>query len=130
VINIVVLQADGHQFGLVVDDITDTQEIVVKPLGGHLKDATLFAAAAIMGDGRIALILDVLGIAQRAKVGSGARERAAGLADQDAATAVDDNSQTLLLVGVGDRRAAVALSEVSRLETFDASTLEWAGGHE
>jgi two-component system chemotaxis sensor kinase CheA len=130
VINIVVLQADGHQFGLVVDDITDTQEIVVKPLGGHLKDATLFAGAAIMGDGRIALILDVLGIAQRAKVVSQARERSTALSEQDVVSAADSDRQTLLLVGVGDRRAAVALSEVSRLETFDASTLEWAGGHE
>ncbi|MBS3940678.1 MAG: chemotaxis protein CheA [Actinobacteria bacterium] len=130
VINIVVLQADGHQFGLVVDDISDTQEIVVKPLGGHLKDATLFAGAAIMGDGRIALILDVLGIAQRARVVSQARERSSALSDQDVVAAVDSDRQTLLLVGVGDRRAAVALSEVSRLETFDASTLEWAGGHE
>jgi chemotaxis signal transduction protein len=78
VINIVVLQADGHQFGLIVDEITDTQEIVVKPLGTHLKDATLFAGATIMGDGRVALILDVLGIAQRARVVSEARERAGG----------------------------------------------------
>ncbi|MFA9444669.1 chemotaxis protein CheA [Egicoccus sp. AB-alg6-2] len=130
VINIVVLQADGHQFGLVVDDITDTQEIVVKPLGGHLKDATLFAGATIMGDGRIALILDVLGIAQRARVVSEARERSAAITELDDVVATGTATQTLLLVGVGERRAAVALSEVSRLETFDASTLEWAGGRE
>ncbi|GGI08116.1 chemotaxis protein CheA [Egicoccus halophilus] len=130
VINIVVLQADGHQFGLVVDDITDTQEIVVKPLGGHLKDATLFAGATIMGDGRIALILDVLGIAQRARVVSEARERSASLTDRDEAVAANDARRTLLLVGVADRRAAVALSEVSRLETFDPATVEWASGKE
>ena len=63
IVNIVVLQADGRQFGLVVDGINDTEEIVVKPLGKHFKGIPLFAGATIMGDGRVALILDVLGIA-------------------------------------------------------------------
>jgi two-component system chemotaxis sensor kinase CheA len=76
VVNIVVLQTDGQQFGLVVDDINDTQEIVVKPLGSQVKDVPAFAGATIMGDGRVALILDVLGLAQRAKVVSEARDRA------------------------------------------------------
>jgi len=57
-INIVVLQADGRQFGLVVDDINDTEEIVVKPLGKQLKGIASFAGATIMGDGQVALILD------------------------------------------------------------------------
>jgi two-component system chemotaxis sensor kinase CheA len=130
VLNIVVLHADQHQFGLVVDDIHDTQEIVVKPLGSHLKDATLFAGATIMGDGRVSLILDVLGIAQRARVVSEARERAT-LEDELQETAEDRERRTLLLVAVGeDRRAAIALSEVERLEIFPADALEWASGRE
>jgi len=67
-VSIVVLQADDRQFGLVVDGINDTQEIVVKPLGKQLKGLTLYAGATIMGDGRVALILDVLGIGERAGV--------------------------------------------------------------
>ena len=59
--NIVVLQADDRQFGLVVDGVSDTEEIVVKPLGQHLKGIPTFAGATIMGDGRVALILDVHG---------------------------------------------------------------------
>ena len=59
------LQAEDRQFGLVVDGINDTQEIVVKPLGKQLKGLTVYAGATIMGDGRVALILDVLGIGQR-----------------------------------------------------------------
>jgi two-component system chemotaxis sensor kinase CheA len=43
----------------VVDQVNDTEEIVVKPLGQHLKGITAFAGATIMGDGRVALILDV-----------------------------------------------------------------------
>ena len=50
--HIVVLQADDRQFGLVVDDINDTEEIVVKPLGKQLKHVHVFAGATILGDGR------------------------------------------------------------------------------
>jgi two-component system chemotaxis sensor kinase CheA len=67
-VSMVVLQAEDRQFGLVVDGINDTQEIVVKPLGKQLKGLTLYAGATIMGDGRVALILDVLGIGQRSGV--------------------------------------------------------------
>ena len=69
---IVVLQADDRQFGLVVDEINDTEEIVVKPLGKQLKGIPVFAGATIMGDGRVALILDVLGIARAAGMNCGA----------------------------------------------------------
>ena len=72
----VVLQAEDRQFGLVVDGINDTQEIVVKPLGKQLKGLTLYAGATIMGDGRVALILDVLGIGQRSGVLAESREQA------------------------------------------------------
>ena len=67
-VSLVVLQAEDRQFGLVVDSINDTQEVVVKPLGKQLKGLTLYAGATIMGDGRVALILDVLGIGQRSGV--------------------------------------------------------------
>ncbi|WP_157042062.1 chemotaxis protein CheW [Nitriliruptor alkaliphilus] len=136
VINIVVLQADGQQFGLVVDEINDTQEIVVKPLGSHLKDTTIFAGATIMGDGRVSLILDVLGIAQRARVVTGARDRSAGHDDAEQADTTGDDRSTLLLVGLRDsdgadeRRAAITLADVARLEEFEADTIEWAGSQE
>ena len=84
-INIVVLQADDRQFGLVVDAIHDTEEIVVKPLQKQLKGISVFAGATIMGDGKVALILDVLGLAQQANVVSGVRER--GLTEKAAGAA-------------------------------------------
>jgi two-component system chemotaxis sensor kinase CheA len=65
VLNIVVVQATDKPFGLVVYPINDTQEIVVKPLGKQLRTLNCFAGATIMGDGKIALILDLQGIAQR-----------------------------------------------------------------
>ncbi|MGB1681600.1 MAG: chemotaxis protein CheA, partial [Acidimicrobiales bacterium] len=61
--DIVVLQADGQQFGLVVDQINDTEEIVVKPLAPNLKHLAPFGGTTIMGDGQVSLILDAIGIA-------------------------------------------------------------------
>jgi two-component system chemotaxis sensor kinase CheA len=61
-VNIVVLQANDHPFGLVVDEINDSEEIVVKPLSKQLRGLNVFAGATIMGDGKVALILDVVGL--------------------------------------------------------------------
>ena len=131
-VNIVVLQADGQSFGLVVDAIQDTEEIVVKPLGSHLKEADLFSGATIMGDGRVALILDVLGIAERARVVTETTERSG--ATEDLGAIVDERHverRTLLLVGIGDdRRAAIALSDVERLEEFASASIEFGNGDE
>ncbi len=128
-VNIVVLQADDRQFGLVVESINDTEEIVVKPLGKQLKSISSFAGATIMGDGKVALILDVLGIAQRANVVSELRDRALGDHLRQAEHA--DDRQTLLLLGVGaEGRMAIPLSVVARLEEFPRATVEHAGSHE
>jgi len=129
-INIVVLQADDRQFGLVVEGINDTEEIVVKPLGKLLKGVPVFAGATIMGDGKVALILDVLGIAQRASVVSEHRDRT--LADLGAKSLdKGSDSQTLLLLGMGrNRRAAIPLSMVARLEEMSAANVERADGQE
>ncbi|MCW5892477.1 MAG: chemotaxis protein CheA [bacterium] len=126
--NIVVLQADDRQFGLVVDAINDTEEIVVKPLGKQLKGITTFAGATIMGDGRVALILDVLGIAQRANVVSEVRDRALGESERASEGDAAGERETLLLLGIGDDgRVAIPLSLVARLEEFAATHVERAG---
>lgn len=127
VINIVVLQTGQHHFGLVVDQINDTQEIVVKPLDKVLQDIQVLAGATIMGDGRVALILDVLGIAQQARIVSDSHDHnlAAQLRE---AHARDAERQTLLLVrSPGDGRLAIPLAPVSRLEEFEADQIESAG---
>ncbi len=130
VVNIVVLQADDRQFGLVVDGISDTEEIVVKPLGKELKSITSFAGATIMGDGRVALILDVLGIAQRAGVVSASRERALGDKATEQKAKVDDR-EALLLFRVGaSGRMALPLSMVARLEEVARTDVERAAGRD
>lgn len=129
-VNIVVLQADDQHFGLVVDGVIDTVEIVVKPLGKELKGIAAFAGATILGDGRVALILDVLGLAQSQNVISQIKDR--GLVDSsDRDTAKANNSQTLLLFRVGEGgRMALPLDMVARLEEFPLEHVEIAAGEE
>lgn len=128
-VSMVVLQAEDRQFGLVVDGINDTQEIVVKPLGKQLKGLTVYAGATIMGDGRVALILDVLGIGQRSGVVAESREQARAATEQKTQAGIEQ--QRLLLFRAGSfERLAVPLSLVARLEEFPRSSIENAGGRQ
>jgi two-component system, chemotaxis family, sensor kinase CheA len=121
------LQADDRQFGLVVDAIHDTEEIVVKPLQKQLKGLSTFVGATIMGDGRVALILDVLGLAQKAHVVSGVRERALSEEPARIAETADDRQTVLLFATHDGGRMAIPLSQVARLEEFPRSSLEHVG---
>jgi two-component system chemotaxis sensor kinase CheA len=129
IVSIVVLQAEDKQFGLIVDAINDTQEIVVKPLGGLLKNIKGYAGATIMGDGKIALILDVLGIAQVSGVLSDTTTDALRSEDPTASEEKLADKETLLLFCAGPfERLAVPLSLVARLEEFSPSSIERAAG--
>jgi two-component system chemotaxis sensor kinase CheA len=127
VFNVVVLLANGEQFGLVVDDVSHAQEIVVKPLGRPLERINCFGGATIMGDGQVALILDVRGLAERAGVLS--EDRAHVIPHMaSAAREADDNQEMLLVFSAGkDRQMAIPLSTVHRVEEFETSALEYLG---
>ena len=130
-LNMIVLQADDRQFGLLVDDIFDTEEIVVKPLGRELKSLHTYAGATIMGDGRVALILDVAGLAERAGVGNAERRIARDSAAQRERRDVPVSVEQLLLFRSGSSmRMAIPLSAVARLEEFARSRVELVGGEE
>ncbi len=126
-LNIVVLQADDRQYGLIVDRVSDTEEIVVKPLGAKLREISLYAGATIMGDGKVALILDARGIAERAGV-LGERDESAQRAAEQAESERDPREQTLLLFALENgRHGAIPLNAVARLEEVDAKRIESAG---
>jgi two-component system chemotaxis sensor kinase CheA len=126
-LSMVVLQAEDRQYGLVVDGINDTQEIVVKPLGKQLKGISIYAGATIMGDGRVALILDVLGIGQRSGVIADSHDTPRATDVQKSQS--EDERQRLLLFRAGSfDRLAVPLSLVARLEEFRPSVIEHAAG--
>ncbi len=126
-VNIVVLQAEDRQFGLVVDSITDTQEIVVKPLGPHFMGIDTYAGATIMGDGTVSLILDVIGLAQRSGVLNSHADPSHRDQKRREGLAVSDG-ESMLIVDVGDgTRAAIRLSSVARLEEFAQADVELSG---
>jgi two-component system chemotaxis sensor kinase CheA len=128
-INIVVLRAGQQQFGLVVEEISDSQEIVVKPLACGLEAIAGFAGATILGDGRVALILDVAGMVRRA--GLFASAPAVAIAGpQEKAAARHPLAAWLVFRLPADRRGALPLSAVARLEEIPAARVERAGERE
>lgn len=128
VLNIVVLQAEDRHFGLVVDHVMDTQEIVVKPLSKQLKGLTGFAGATIMGDGTVALILDVLGLSQLAGIRADGNRGRLPIVPQNQASAGQEKQAHLLFRAGNYSRLAVPLQLVSRLEEFPIEKVERAGG--
>ena len=129
-LNIIVLQAGEKPFGLVVDAVNDTQEIVVKPLGKQLKGISCFAGATIMGDGKVALILDVQGLAQRAHLLSETQEEALATEENQLKPQEEELQLLLLFQGPNQRRMAIPLSHVARLEEFPRHALERVGNQQ
>ena len=125
--NMVVLQAEDRQFGLVVDGVNDTQEIVVKPLGKQLKGLVCYSGSTIMGDGAVALILDVLGIGHLSGVLN--RSREAHRQEIVRPVTTEGQKQRLLVFKSGSfERLAVPLELVARLEEIPLSSIEYASG--
>ena len=124
---VVVLQSGEDAFGLVVDDVLHTEEIVVKPMASRLKEITLFAGTTILGDGSVVLILDPNGVAQAAGPASA---HDAGLGKDEGAEAAETGSVVPLLLfragGAAPKAAPLAL--VTRLEMIDVSAVEIADG--
>ncbi|MGB6610654.1 MAG: chemotaxis protein CheA, partial [Acidobacteriaceae bacterium] len=119
--DIAILNADGRRFGLVVDGLADPEEIVVKPLAAVLREIGYYAGATILGNGEMALILNPGSIAQNANV-TLSSETDDGLGDENRA-----GRQDFLLVETGNRRAALPLETVVRIERIPRSRIERAG---
>lgn len=126
-INIVVLQVDSRRFGLVVDQVQDAEEIVVKPLSKHLKGIRAYAGATILGDGKLALILDVLGIASAAGITADASETTVKKEVAETQTTAEDRQKLVLFCGPGGSRMAIPLSSLARLEEIPVTRIERSG---
>ena len=124
---IVVLQADDRRFGLIVDGVHDSAEIVVKPLGGYLKGVDTFAGATILGDGRVGLILDVLGLARRAHVLTSEQERELRPSREETTDIEADRVALLVFADHEGGRMAIPLELITRLEEFPRPELEHSG---
>jgi two-component system, chemotaxis family, sensor kinase CheA len=125
---IVVSQVGRQTFGILVDGVFHTEEIVVKPMSSKLRHLQLFSGNTILGDGAVVLIIDPNGVART--VGSGNAEGASPADGAEDASTVEESETVTLLVfkGGGMSHKAVPLSLVTRLEEVDAATIEWVGG--
>lgn len=126
--NVVVVAAGDFHYGIIVDNLTDSEEIVVKPLGAHLRNCSGYAGATILGDGRSALILDVGGIAEEASL----RDRREDGTTADAVHAVvhdgtGDEEKLLVVENAPDEFFAIQLAYVSRIERIDTSAIQAVG---
>ncbi|MFN7932268.1 MAG: chemotaxis protein CheW [Bryobacteraceae bacterium] len=123
-VNVVVLHSDQGTFGLAVDKVVAMREIVVKPFGRELGQLQAYAGATILGDGKVALILDVAGLTRLAGCMGEQHAEEAG-STRGGQTA----QQTMLLFSCGgEKRVGVPLSLIERLERFDSSRIEWSSG--
>ncbi len=130
-LNIVVVSTGAMKYGLVVDELNDSEEIVVKPLGRHLKLCKEYAGATIMGDGRVALILDVSNLAHMAGLASvEGTDRAAEVAmENDEAGEVSKDRQSILLFrGNDEEQFAIPINHVERIEKIKNTNIEEVGG--
>ncbi len=126
-VNIIVVNAGDLNYGLVVDELLDSEEIVVKPLGYHLRDVQAYAGATILGDGKSALILDIVGISHIMALRS-VKDTAK---EKIIAKKVNSNkhAQSLLIVrNAATEYFAIPLGLVSRLEKIHKSEIESPGG--
>lgn len=124
---VVVAQVGRQRFGILVDEVFHTEEIVVKPMSSKLRHLPLFAGNTILGDGAVVLIVDPNGIAQQVSQGSqsGAIPVEAEVEEVEAA---DAKATLLVFKGGAGSYKAVPLSLVTRLEEIESAKVEWVGG--
>jgi two-component system chemotaxis sensor kinase CheA len=127
--SVVVCQVGAQRFGLAVDEILDTHEIVVKPVGRMVKGIPCYAGTTILGDGRVVMILDIAGIAAMTGAADEA-ERAAESSPAALAGGAEEDDRVPLVVfdSGGGTPQAVPLALVSRLEKVPAADVETADG--
>lgn len=126
---IIVMRLGGYVFGIIVDKVFDTEEIVVKPVSSVLKDISIFSGNTILGDGSVIMILDPAGIAKSTgeiSVSDTSEDMVEDV-DQDVVTGREKTSM-LLFRAMDETPRAVQLALVSRLEDVDLSKVERAGG--
>lgn len=129
IFNIVVLSGEGDPFGLVVDEIRDTADIVVKPLSHFLKKLNIYSGATIMGDGSVSMIIDVLGLGEVANVVHPNQKKTEtnGLGATANKKITSDSQELLFFELNANGKFCLPLTLVQRLEEFDRNQIEQSG---
>lgn len=131
--NILVLKVGENNFGLIVDKLYDMEEIVVKPMSSFIKSCKTFAGATIMGDGRVAMILDAGGLLAAAKLSYSeiqAEEKRHDDEIEESKHLSLEQRAVVLFNNASDELFALPLASVLRLEKFKRSRIERLGSRE
>ena len=123
---VVIVEAARHRFGVIVDGVGDVEEIVVKPLASQLRALAVYSGTAVMSDGRVALILDAHGIAQKAHVLTPDIESIAS----PKRAPVTEAKRYLVALNRDGGQIALPLDQVERLEDLATSSIEVVGNRE
>ena len=129
-LNIVVVQVAGAQVGLIVDKVLFMQEVVVKSVGELLRSLSIYSGATILGDGRVAMIFEVNGLAVRSGLISKLNDK--GFRPELPEGVVEkSNTETMLMFDLVQlKKIAIPLYYVDRLEMFPVSRIEHRGSHD
>lgn len=128
ILNIAVLNAEHGSFGVIIDEIQDTADIVVKPLNRLLKSLQVYSGATILGDGSVALILDVLGISKVGKLfGENHFSDESESAQKKMQAKLSESQDFILFKTSSPTKHAIPLSYVHRLEEFPSTSVELSG---
>ncbi len=128
-LNIIVVEAGHLRYGLIVDALHDSEEIVVKPLGRHMKDSPCLAGATILGNGNVALILDVAGIASKSQLSAPEEDTARG--EKVSGESVSDESQSVLLfTNDPSEQFGAPMGLITRIERIRSEQIDSVGGQE
>lgn len=126
---VMVINVGGNEFGMVVDEVLDSEEIVVKPLPSFFKDNPCFSATTILGDGSVALIIDYAGVMESSKILFTNVEKAARMDLDDERRAALRERQNIILLETGSgAHMGIVHSMVRRVEKISPSLLETIGG--
>ncbi|MBF0097304.1 MAG: response regulator [Magnetococcales bacterium] len=117
-IYVMVINVSGNTFGLVVDDVLDSEEIVVKPLPSYAKDTTCFSAVTILGDGSVASIIDYAGIVEKAKINFSSLEAASADMEEVTRAALREKQNIILLETPSGLVMGIVNNMVSRVEVI------------
>lgn len=128
-VNIIVVETGNLQYGMIVDGLHDSEEIVVKPLGRHMQQCDCMAGATILGDGRVALILDVAGTASHSQLALPDTDNVNDATDIVVA-AGEEKQAMLLFTNHPDEQFGVPMELIARLERVRSDQVDSVGGQE
>ncbi len=129
-VNVIVVETGHLRYGLIVDGLFDSQEIVVKPLGRHMKDIACLAGATILGDGKVAPILDVAGIANHMSLAQPDAEESAARPDDVGGEATGETQAIILFTNDPHEYFGVPTGLISRIERIRSDQIDTIGGQE